>query len=98
MARMIRKQVYIEGRHQALLERLAKTTGVSEAEIIRQALDRRSGGAARATIAPDPAAWDEALRVMEELRGGGPLRGRRRSWKRADLYGERLSRYGRRAR
>ena len=44
MAQMLRKQIYIEKRQQALLKRLAKKRGVSEAEIIRQAIDREAGG------------------------------------------------------
>ena len=36
---MIRKQVYIEPRHERMLKRRAKQRGVTEAEIIREALD-----------------------------------------------------------
>jgi pyrroloquinoline quinone (PQQ) biosynthesis protein C len=38
MARMIRKQVSIEPRHERMLKRLARASGVSEAQIVRQAL------------------------------------------------------------
>lgn len=37
---MMRKQVYIEPRQDELLKRWAEETGRSEAETIRQALDR----------------------------------------------------------
>jgi hypothetical protein len=37
---MIRKQIYIHRRQQKLLKNLAKQRGVSEAELIRRALDR----------------------------------------------------------
>jgi hypothetical protein len=37
---MIRKQVYIEPRHDRMLKRRASQRGVTEAEIIREALDR----------------------------------------------------------
>ena len=38
MARMIRKQIYIERRQQLLLARLAKDRGMSESAIVREAL------------------------------------------------------------
>lgn len=41
MSRMIRKQIYIAEEQDALLKRAAEAAGVSEAEIIRQALDAR---------------------------------------------------------
>ena len=40
MAKMIRKQVYIEPEQDERLKEWAEETGKSEAEIIRQALDR----------------------------------------------------------
>jgi hypothetical protein len=36
---MIRKQVYIEPRHKRMLKRRARQRGVTEGEIIREALD-----------------------------------------------------------
>ena len=42
MPAMVRKQVYLERRQDKDLKRLAKQTGKTEAEIIRQALDRHS--------------------------------------------------------
>ena len=41
MATMIRKQIYLEAEQDALLKRLAGETGQSEAELIRQAIDRQ---------------------------------------------------------
>jgi hypothetical protein len=37
---MVRKQIYIPKRQQLLLKRKAKAVGISEAELIRQAIDR----------------------------------------------------------
>lgn len=37
---MIRKQIYIPSQQNILLKKLARQRGVSEAEVIRQALDR----------------------------------------------------------
>jgi hypothetical protein len=42
---MIRKQVYIEPRQDRMLKRRARQRGVTEAEIIREALDRVDAGA-----------------------------------------------------
>jgi len=39
---MVRKQVYIHQRQEATLKRLARQRGLSEAEIIRQAIDREA--------------------------------------------------------
>lgn len=39
---MVRKQVYLPRRQNQMLKRLAKQRGVSEAEIIRQALEREA--------------------------------------------------------
>jgi hypothetical protein len=38
----IRKQIYIEPQQEATLKRLARETGLSEAEFIRQAIDRQA--------------------------------------------------------
>ena len=59
MGRMIRKQVYIEPEQEELLKRRSKELGISEAALIRQAIDRlglTSGGShTRQT------AWEEEL-------------------------------------
>jgi len=46
MSNMVRKQIYINRRQQALLKRLSEQRGISEAEIIRQAIDREAANAA----------------------------------------------------
>jgi hypothetical protein len=46
MTRMIRKQVYIQKRQQILVKRLARQWGVSEAEVIRRAIDQQVQSAA----------------------------------------------------
>ena len=94
MGRMIRKQVYIEARQEAFLKRLAKDQGVSEAELIRQAIDRQVTAGGAPHLPPDRAAWEEAHRFMEDLRARGPIADRARTWKREDLYEERLRAHG----
>ena len=94
MGRMVRKQVYIEGRQEALLKRMAQTQGVSEAELIRLAIDRQMNGVLTRSMPADRAAWEQAHHFMLALRARGPLASQARSWKREDLYEERLSHHG----
>ena len=93
MSLMTRKQIYIEPRQEALLKRLAQRRGISEAELIREAIDRQVGGGATHTLPPDPRAWEEALEFMRRLQAQGADQGR--AWKREDLYEERVGRYDR---
>ena len=83
MSRMVRKQVYIEPRQEALLKRLVRETGATEAEIIRQAIDRQ----AKTFLFPRPdlSAWQEERGFINRLIQQGPLPGGRR-WRREDLY------------
>ncbi len=96
MSQMMRKQIYIQKRQQILLKRLAKARGVSEAEIIRQAIDRETSGGAVQVGARDPAALDEVIRFALARRKGGAT-GEPYRWRREDAYEERLSRYDRRS-
>jgi len=98
MTQMVRKQIYLAKRQEQLLKRLARTQGLSEAEIIRQALDVRVSGGQAHRAAPDPTAWAEILRFIAARHAGKPAASRSRDWKREDLYEERLSRYDRRPR
>ena len=93
MTQMVRKQIYIDKRQKAQLKRAAKARGTSEAELIRQAIDRQLAGGV-AGLPRDPAAWERAMVLMRSLRAQGPLPNRRRSWTRDELYDERESRYG----
>jgi len=97
MAQMIRKQIYIEPRHEAILKRLAKMRGVSEAELIRQSIDRQVSGGQLQPAQLDPVAWEEAYQFMMALHARGALPEQGRKWKREELYEERLSRYDRRS-
>ena len=83
MTRMVRKQVYIEPRQDVLLKRLARETDVTEAEIIRQAIDRQT----KALFFPrrDLSAWQEERAFIDRLIEQGPVDGGR-SWRREDLY------------
>jgi hypothetical protein len=96
MTQMVRKQIYIDKRQKAQLKRAAKARGTSEAELIRQAIDRQLAGGG-AGLPHDVAAWERAVALMRSLQAQGPLPNRHRSWTRDELYDERESRYGRRS-
>lgn len=92
MAQMVRKQVYLEPRQNSLLKRLAQTLDVTEAEVIRQAIDRQLARGRKGQ--PDPRAWEEIKAFIQEWVTQGSVPGQRR-WTRRELYEERLARYGR---
>ncbi len=91
MAHKIRKQVYIEPRQQGLLKRLAQMCGVSEAELIRQAIDRQLSDIQTQPAQLDPVAWEEAYQFMVALHARGALLEQGRKWNREDVYEERHS-------
>jgi len=95
MAHMIRKQIYILKRQQILLRRLAQVGGVSEAEIVRRAIDQQVNAGVDKPVPRDPEALEAviqfALARRQHSSTGQPYR-----WRREDAYEERLSRYGRR--
>jgi len=95
MTQMIRKQIYIGKSQQALLARLAQAWGVSEAEVIRQAIEREATSGLAQRLQPDATALEELIQAALQRRAAGitgdpPLR-----WRREDAYAERLDRYGR---
>jgi hypothetical protein len=93
MAGMVRKQIYIEPRQEILLRQMAKRRSVSEAELIRLAIDRQLGNGELQPLPSDPVAWEQAYQFMMELRALGPIEGQARAWKRQELYEERINRY-----
>ena len=95
MAQMVRKQIYIPKRQQTVLKRMARARGISEAELIRQAIDQQTLGDNLRAIASDHDAWEKALQFMLTLRAQGPVNDQPRQWKREDAYEDRQSRYDR---
>jgi hypothetical protein len=83
MTRMVRKQIYIEPRQEAILKRLARETGETEAEIIRRVIDRQSVG--QVNRRRDLRSWELErafiLRRMAEERIPG-----KRTWNREELH------------
>ena len=89
---MVRKQIYIQKRQETLLKRLSQARGVSEAEIIRQAIERETTGVPTQPSAGDRSAWQELVAFLDARQaaaaGGKPYR-----WNREDIYTERESRW-----
>jgi hypothetical protein len=95
MAEMVRKQIYIQERHERLLKRISKARGVSEAELIRQAIERETVGE-KPVLTPDQDAWDKILCFAKSRKALRPsVRSYR--WNRLDAYEEREKRFIRRA-
>ena len=90
---MIRKQVYIERRHERMLKRRARQRGVTEAEIIREALDGVETIAAVRGREVDEVAGRQALRFMHALATSLRKAPRGRTWTRESLYGDRIGRW-----
>jgi hypothetical protein len=97
MARMVRKQLYLERGHDARLKALARSSRRSEANIVREAIEAYSASAT-ARVAPDEHAWQEALQFMRGLAGRGTSRRGPARVERETLYSEMLRRGRRRPR
>ena len=93
---MIRKQIYLKDRQQEAIRTIAASRGVSEAEVIREAIDTQRGQQSHGHPL-DPAAWKRALKLMRSLqpKTNGAKTRAREAWNRAELYEDRLKRHGR---
>ncbi|MCC7189304.1 MAG: type II toxin-antitoxin system VapB family antitoxin [Anaerolineales bacterium] len=94
MKQMVRKQIYIQKSQEDRLKKVAEARGVSEAEIIRRALEtelKRAGY----RLAYDNEAWQRLRAAMEEMDNLPPVPQKKRDWKREDLYEDRMKRYDR---
>lgn len=92
MADMIRKQIYISRRQEELLKRLSQARGVTEAEIVRSAIDRQLYGDST-PLGPaqtQPSALKDFIQLARTRRErmGEPAR-----WNREELYEERENRW-----
>ena len=84
MPAMVRKQLYLEARQERILKRLAKKTGKTEAEIIREALDRHTAELQRHQDRLK--VWDEEKEFIRQWIAKGPVPKTDRTWKREDAY------------
>ena len=83
MSTKIRKQIYIQPRQEHLLKEIAQQTGISEAEIIRQAIDLHLG---EITVPQTYISLWEAEREFIAQIKTRPVQAGGRDWKREDLY------------
>lgn len=83
MSSKIRKQIYIEPHQDTLLKTIAQQAGISEAEIIRQALNRHLGTATSHNL--DLTAWENEKVFIEKVKNRSP-KAEGRDWQRDDLY------------
>ncbi len=90
---MVRKQIYLPRRQNQLLKHLAKQRGVSEAEVIRQALEREAGMSA--PVARDSRkALDAMIHFARSLRERPEMmQGKPYQFNREEIYVERESRW-----
>jgi len=96
VGRMVRKQLYLEPRHDARLKTLARMSGRTEADVVREAVERY-GTEPAAVVPADPRAWQEALKFMRSLaRRRRPRRPAATS--RKEIYEEGMDRRGSRTR
>ncbi|WP_017748363.1 ribbon-helix-helix domain-containing protein [Scytonema hofmannii] len=79
----IRKQIYIEPHQDHLLKTIAQQTGVSEAEIIRQAINLHISSITNPQT--NIAAWEAEKTFINSIRNRSALPGGR-DWQREDLY------------
>ena len=92
MTDMVRKQIYIHRRHADWLSRLAEARGVSEAEVVRQAIEREVTGATSRMAGGNAQAW-QAVVTFANGRRTLTAEGSPYQWRREDAYEERESRF-----
>jgi hypothetical protein len=86
MSKMVRKQIYIYKRQEAWIKGVAQAKGVSEAEVIRQAIDRQLSGDVTPRILGTDAL--EAFIQFALSRREAGIQGKPYRWRRSDAYGE----------
>ena len=92
MSAMVRKTFYFTPRQAELIKRLAQLRGVSEAEIIRQAIDREIDHLEPVAAQGELSAIDKFSKLAEEHRIEG-INGEPYRWNRQELYEERENRW-----
>jgi hypothetical protein len=93
MAAKIRKQIYIDSEHEAVLKQLSSQRGISEAEIIRQAVERYS--LAAQPTSRNLKAWEEEKAFIQQRIDQSSTPNstcKDRTWNREDLYDRKVLR------
>ena len=84
---MTRKQLYLPKRLNQFVKRAAKQRGVSEAEVIRQALERDEKMITYPVL-ESAAGWNKILRFVKERQAKYAGQGKPVQWNRQELYEE----------
>ncbi len=79
----VRKQVYLELRQDALIKQISEMSGVSEAEVIRQALDSHLVGLRQNR--QNLELWVQEKSFIQDVKAR-PRLPNLRDWRREDLY------------
>jgi hypothetical protein len=91
MAQMIRKQVYIEAHQDEIIKQRARMLSITEAEVIRRAIDGQSN--VLSSHIRDMDAWEREKEFISRRMSGPPV-SEPRGFRREEIYEERLRRYG----
>jgi hypothetical protein len=89
---MIRKQLYIDKVHEQKLKRLARERGVTEAEIVRDAIDRTEGPQSPSHFVRDPEAARRFFETIDAIARRKTVT-RAPRWTRESLYEDRIRRW-----
>lgn len=84
MSDMVRKQIYITRVQEKLLKSKAAKMGVTEAELVREALDSQVYNIGYPQRSVEK--WQEEVRFIEGRMTEKQDMGNQRAWKRDDLY------------
>lgn len=93
MTEMVRKQIYIQRRHADWLARLAAARGISEAEVVRQAIDHEVTGSRMAQAQSNQQAWQAVLAFAAKRRQAAAGDAIPYQWNREDAYESREDRF-----
>jgi len=96
MKHMVRKQISIQKYHEERLKRAAQALGISEAEIIRRALENELK-CAGSRLSYDGDAMKRLHEAMLAQDKKPPVAQKKRDWMREELYEERMNRLERRS-
>lgn len=84
MSDLIRKQLYITRSQEKMLKIKAKEMGLTEAEIVREAIDKAAYRVEYPRNSVEK--WQEELSFINERIANRQVDQKKRTWKRKDLY------------
>lgn len=88
---MVRKQIYIQKRQDRLIKQLAQAHGISEAELIRQAIEHELSGSSQPVMNSGSTMDDFAKLALSKRALGVKIKPYR--WNREEIHNEREGRW-----